>query len=212
MKSVLRLSAVVFFVLIPVTVFAADKKKANPSELGETAIGDVVSDAMRTALGTDVAFIEASSVGTKPLPEKITRDNLSDIVPFGEDLVVSIEVKGGELREALERSVSFLPRRFGGFLQVSGVSFTCDLNRKPGERISGIRVGGKPMDDKKTYAVALTEFLAGGGNGYKSFRKGEPVVEKGIPLGEIVLKYAKSPGKKKPPARIAIISLKDKDS
>ncbi|MFH1539048.1 MAG: 5'-nucleotidase [bacterium] len=210
MKRALKIFVVVFLLTIPAVVFVAEKKD-NPSEVGETAIGDVVSDAVRVALKTDVALVAAGSLGLEPIPEKVTEKNLSEVVPFGNEKMVAVRIKGAHLRGALERSVSFLPKRFSGFLQVSGVSFTCDLNKKPGERVTGIRVGKDPLDDKKSYTVALAEYLAGGGNGYKSLREGELTVEEGIPLGGIVLKHAAppAPAKEKPPARIVIIAPRE---
>lgn len=204
--GLLRISAVLLLFFVAVTVRASEKKEANPSELGATAIGAFVSDAVRDAKGADVGLVAASSLGSKSLPKSITEDNIADVIPFGSEQIVAIKLTGADLRAAVERSVSFLPRRFGGFLQVSGLSFTCDLSLDPGERVTKIKVGGASLDDEAEYTVALSEFLADGGNGYASLRKGEPLEDdEGAPLGDIILNHGGDPSKAAAGGRITII-------
>ena len=192
-------------------VFSAEEKEINPSEIQETVTGDIVADAMRNMFAADVALINAGSLGAAELPEKITEDNLRLIVPFESEVVVTESLKGSDLRAALERSVSMLPRRFSGFLQVSGLRFTCDLNRQPGKRVTEIFIGKGSLKDDKVYTVTTTAFLASGGGGYSSLRKGKILTEEGVPLGGIVLENAVIPKEKTPAGRIKILLPEEKD-
>jgi 5'-nucleotidase / UDP-sugar diphosphatase len=169
-------------------------KKENPSEVAETIVGDIVADAMRDALVADVALINAGSIGTEVLPEKINEETLEVMVPYPSDIVVLVKLSGADIFKALEKSVSSLPRRNSGFLQVSGLTFSCDLNKKTGIRISNVRVNGEQLDPKTVYKVALTDFLSSGGSGYGSLKNGELVSEETLTLGDIVLKHAYIPG------------------
>ena len=62
----------------------------------------------------------------------------------------------------------------GGFPQVSGIQFSFDATRKPGNRLVDVKVNGHPLDDAKKYTLTTTTFVAiDGGDGYAMF-KGSP--------------------------------------
>ena len=169
---------------------AQQKENKNPSEIGETVIGDVVADAMRAALGTDAALINAGSLGIGPLPGKINEETVEQLVPYTSDIVVAVKLTGGDIQLALERSVSTLPRRNSGFLQVSGITFICDTSKKTGLRVSNLKIAGEPVDPDAVYTVALTDFLSSGGSGYSSLKNGKLIEDSETALGDIVLRRA----------------------
>ncbi|MFA6449043.1 MAG: 5'-nucleotidase [bacterium] len=211
---IIMLSLAITLVKVVIPAFAADTEEeiVNQSELGETYIGDVVADAMKAALGADIALVNGGALGYTDLPEKITEKTVAAIVPFDTDIVVVVKLKGDALRRALEKSCSLLPRRSSTFLQVAGIEFTCDLNKPASKRVSGITVGGKALAPDKEYAVAATEFLCGGGGGMKEFREGKIVSEEGKPIGDIVLENARYSKKNidSPEGRITIIPVEEK--
>src|SRR2546427_5539084 len=44
------------------------------------------------------------------------------------------------------------------------------MRRPAGSRVTAASVNGKPLEDNKTYTLALSAFLLSGGDGYKMFR------------------------------------------
>jgi 5'-nucleotidase len=59
----------------------------------------------------------------------------------------------------------------GRFPQVSGLRYAYDATRKPGARITSITINGRPLDDKRTYTLATTTYVAlEAGDGYEMFR------------------------------------------
>lgn len=140
----------------------------------ETNIGDFVADAFRRVTGADVALINGGTIRAEARisPGELTRRDVFSILPFANP-VVKIEVTGATLRAALEHGVSRSaedkePARFP---QVSGLSFTFDATRPPGSRVTEVLVNNQPLDDKKTYTLATTTFVAvDGGDGYTMFR------------------------------------------
>ena len=186
----ITLLACAAFMIAGAAVSAADdKKKTNPSEYMETYVGDAVADALADAMKTEAALINGGSLGYEDLPDRITNKTLSQLVPFATDMVVAVEIKGEYLLDILEKSVSLLPRRSSSFLQVSGISFTCNPNLKPGYRVIGATVGGKKLDPEKSYEIATTDFLASGGGGMAAFRKGELMDKEPKPLNEVILDH-----------------------
>jgi 5'-nucleotidase len=120
------------------------------------------------------------------------RDVLS-ILPFKNKLV-KIEVTGSLLRESLEHGIARIANNAqpGAFPQVSGIQFSYDASRRPGERIVDLKVNGQAVAPDKKYSVTTTTFIAfDGGDGY-SMLKGAPVLTppEQLPLDSDVLRRA----------------------
>lgn len=187
--KIVLLTLLIFCAAAP--AMAQNAREENPSEIRETLSGDVVADAMRKAMGADVAFINAGSLGSGDPGDRINRENLSTVVLFPDDEVVAVKLKGADIKAALEKSAAALPRRSSGFLQVSGVTFTADPNKKTGERVSNIKINGKPLDPEAIYRAALTDFLSSGGSGFTPFKNGKIIEDApSLPIGDIVIKNA----------------------
>jgi 5'-nucleotidase / UDP-sugar diphosphatase len=96
-------------------------------------------------------------------------------LPFG-NRVVTIDVSGRALREALENGFSRLEDAAGRFPQVSGMRIEFDPRRPPGSRIVSAAIGGAPLDPDRTYRIATNDFLARGSDGYTAFGKATPLL------------------------------------
>jgi len=87
-----------------------------------------------------------------------------------------MKLTGAQLEEILEKSVS---GKFG-MLQVSGLKFKYDRNKKENERVVKITVGNKPLNPKRYYKVATNSFVAKGGDDFNIFKQGKEIVDTGI--------------------------------
>ena len=114
----------------------------------------------------------------------------------------------------------------GRFPQVSGLSFKYSRFEKGGSRIKEVLVGGGPIDFEKEYIVATNDFLAAGGDGYKTFgeavkaskdfaivggmMKGDKVVygDSGQWLRDVVVKYIRIRGKIAPAVEGRIMEIR----
>ncbi|WP_024984482.1 bifunctional metallophosphatase/5'-nucleotidase [Brevibacillus borstelensis] len=155
----------------------------------ETNVGNLIADIMLERTKSipgheaDVALTNAGGIRTQLKAGDITKKNLYTLLPFPNTLVV-IEVTGEELRQALESGVSKVETGEGRFPQISGMSFTYNPSKPAGQRVVEVKVGGQPLDLKKTYKVATNDFLATGGDGYESFNK--PAFNTGLTFYSIV--------------------------
>jgi 2',3'-cyclic-nucleotide 2'-phosphodiesterase (5'-nucleotidase family) len=171
---------------------------------GEVPVGNLVVDAMYEAAAAacaggsnpcPVAALENSGGirSTTACGEResipvgsIYDSDVSDLLPFVTNQVVTVEVTGEELWLMLERSVSLLGQvgesgAAGYFLQVHGVFFEVDcartaqslslaqdriLNR--GQRVdpAKVTVAGQPLDLGASYVVAMNSFVAGAKDGF----------------------------------------------
>ena len=145
----------------------------------ETAFGNLLADAMRQATGADTALTNGGGIRgdtVYPPGTKLTRKMVLTELPFGNKTVV-LRLTGAQVREALENGVSRAENPSGRFPQVSGLAFTFDARRPPGERVTKVTVGSEALEDGETYTLATNSFLANGGDDYRVFRAGEVVID-----------------------------------
>jgi 5'-nucleotidase len=147
------------------------RSKINRTQ--ETNIGDFIADSFRTATGSDVGLMNGGSIRADEIIRAgtLTRRDVLSLLPF-KNKVVKVEVPGAILRQALEHGVarSAEDAEPGRFPQVSGVKFAFDATRPPGSRIVSLEVNGKPLDEKRNYTVAASDYVAiDGGDGYAMF-------------------------------------------
>jgi 5'-nucleotidase / UDP-sugar diphosphatase len=135
--------------------------------VAETESGNLVADALRAAAGAEIAFVPAAAFKNgATAPQPASADAAAGLVDPASDAVVTLNVRGDKVLEALERSVSFAPQPSGGFLQVSGIKFSYNAGKPSGSRVQGVTVGGQPLAAAKTYKVAMPRPLALGQQGY----------------------------------------------
>jgi 2',3'-cyclic-nucleotide 2'-phosphodiesterase (5'-nucleotidase family) len=138
----------------------------------ESVLGNLVTDAMRAGTGADVALLNAGTLRLDDAiqPGPITNRQLEAIFPFADQTrVVTFPLTGARLRRLLEHGVSERVLGTGGFLQVSGLSFTFDPTRPSGARVVGeLRRGdGKVLAPGDTVTAAFSVYPAcEGGDGY----------------------------------------------
>ena len=100
--------------------------------------------------------------------QKLTRRDILSEMPFGNTTVL-IEVTGAQIKDALENGVSQVRELGGRFPQVSGIVAEVDVKEPVGSRVKSVKINGQPLDPAKTYKLATNDFVARGGDGYRSF-------------------------------------------
>lgn len=135
---------------------------------GEAAIGNLYADAIRAATGADVALLNGGGFrGNRVYPagSAVTRRDVLKELPFGNKTVV-VEIRGDELRRALEHGLAELSQPNGRFPQVSGMRVEAARAQASGSRLVKVEIAGKAIDDKTLYKLATHDFLTRGGDGY----------------------------------------------
>jgi 5'-nucleotidase len=139
-------------------------------------MGDFIADAFRQATRSDVGLVNGGSIRADTIiePGVLTKRDVLSTLPYN-NRVVKLQLTGAVIREALEHGVASLgvEAQPGRFPQVSGIRYAFDTSRPPGKRITSITINGKPLDDRKSYTLATTSYVAiDAGDGYVVFRKG----------------------------------------
>ena len=146
----------------------------------ETGFGNLVADGMRAGVSADIAFTNGGGIRGNTVYDAghtITRRDVLTELPFG-NVTVKLEVSGAIILEALEHGYRKLPDTNGGFLHVSNLKVTIDSSKPAGSRVSGVMVGGAPLDPAKSYTLATNDFMGRGGDGYHMLKKGKTLLNK----------------------------------
>ena len=175
----------------------------------ETNLGDLCADAYRAMGETDIAFVNGGGVRDTIPAGDVTYGQIIKVHPFGNALC-TVEVTGQEILDALEFSVCNLPGESGGFLHVSGLKFTVDMNVDSTvvktEKKEFVEVAGErrikdvevlqedgtyaPIDPNKTYTLASHNYmLRDQGDGYTMFSDNNFLSEDVMLDNQVLINY-----------------------
>ncbi|MCL2013888.1 MAG: choice-of-anchor I family protein [Oscillospiraceae bacterium] len=145
----------------------------------EMPLGNLVADAMRIQLETDIALTNGGGLRADIPEGDITRGHINSVLPFGNYGVVK-EVSPAQLWAILEHGISQLPALSGGFPQISGMRFEYIVTKPAGERVISVTIGNTELDPADTttkYILATNDFMASGGDGYDVMKELEVLTE-----------------------------------
>jgi 2',3'-cyclic-nucleotide 2'-phosphodiesterase (5'-nucleotidase family) len=164
---------------VPLATLAVEFDSRNSMvRTRETAIGNVIADAMRDKTGAVAAITNGGGIraGRIYAPgSSITRRDVLAELPFGNRLM-TLDLLGRDLKAALENGLSGLPNPAGRFPQVSGLVIEFDPKQPAGSRIRSVRIAGEPLDLDRIYRVATNDFMARGQDGYATLPNGTELV------------------------------------
>lgn len=147
----------------------------------ESAMGNLIADAMRAATGADIAITNGGGIRADRTYDEgtvLTRRDILTELPFGNVTVVT-ELPGTQVLAALENGFSQVEKGGGRFPQVSGLSVVYDPSAAAGSRVSSVMVGDKPLDLDAVYSVATNDYILGGGDGYSALGGGKILINAG---------------------------------
>ncbi len=154
----------------------------------ESNMGDMVADAMLNA-HPEYDFAVTNSGGLRQdIDAGLVRvGDLISAFPFP-NTVVQLQMKGSDMRAIFEHGAGLT----NGILQVSkGVEVVYDESKPVGSRIVKCDIKGEPLDDRRTYKVLTSNFLADGGDGFLVFKKTLSYKNTGVGILESMVKYLK---------------------
>jgi 2',3'-cyclic-nucleotide 2'-phosphodiesterase (5'-nucleotidase family) len=178
-----------------------------PTRLFESAMGNMVADAMRLKYpGVDAAYtnsggLRADLVCTPPSaveqPCEITWGEMFSVLPFGNRTVIET-LTGAQLEQAFLNG--FSPKcnpaiATGRFPQISGlkVTYTCNGNTPVVTGMwktpQGINGPATPIGPADTVRIVTNDFMFTGGDGYTMFAGGTNVLQPGDDLLQIAIDY-----------------------
>ena len=170
----------------------------------ETNIGDLVADAYRVVGDADIGWANGGGIRADIPAGEITYGDIIEVHPYSNQLCV-VETTGQQILDALEMASASCPNESGGFLQVSGLSYTIDTTipssvvtddkgmfvEVDGERrVKDVMVGDEPIDPDATYTLASHNYMfKEGGDGINMFMNDKLIVDESMPDNQVLITY-----------------------
>ncbi|PJJ47898.1 5'-nucleotidase C-terminal domain-containing protein [Hymenobacter chitinivorans] len=135
---------------------------------GESPLANFVADIQRErasqALGQPIDAGVMTNGGLRAaLPAgPITMGSIFELMPFENELVV-LDTPGPVMQDMLNYAARIK-------MALSNVTYTVGADGKP----SNVLIGGKPFDPTRTYTIAISDYLAGGGDQMVFFKAIKP--------------------------------------
>jgi 5'-nucleotidase len=173
---------------------AARDVTRTQNQAGESALGDLIADSQRAAIGADFALMNPGGIRADLAAGEVTWGELFTVQPFG-NTVVGLTLTGQQLYDVLNQQWG-APQPVGGrILQISGFSYTWDSTLpEEADRVLEIRdASGNPIDRSSSYRVAVNNFIAAGGDNFTVLRNGTEQVGGPVDLDALIEHLATLP-------------------
>ncbi len=133
----------------------------------DTPIGNLVTDAYRTQLGTDIAIQAGGSTAHPLYPGPIVGADVFRVSGYGFNTdnglgyrMATFTMKGADLWAGLEWGLSDIESNYDEFLiQVSGLTYSYNPLAPPYSRVTEVLVNGSMIDPTHDYSIAASEFV-----------------------------------------------------
>ncbi|MHB9146613.1 MAG: bifunctional metallophosphatase/5'-nucleotidase [Symbiobacteriia bacterium] len=122
----------------------------------DVSMGNLITDAMRTSMGADIAIWNNGGIRADIPQGDITMRSVYGVLPFG-NFIWKAQLTGQQMLDLLRTSFA---RRNAVDLQISGASY--EIFTKPDGSIDSmtVKVNGQPIDPNGTYALAVSDYVA----------------------------------------------------
>ena len=172
---------------------AATDITGEQNSSGESALGNLIADAQRSAFTADFAFTNPGGIRNDIHAGAVTWGALYDVQPFN-NYLVKMNLTGRQIYDLLnqqwqQESDESHPR----MLQISGLAYTWDSTLPAGSRIVKIFRNGIPIDPAAEYAVVVNSFLAGGGDSFNVLTNGTSRAAGPVDLNALIAYILKLP-------------------
>lgn len=143
---------------------------------GESALGDLLADALRVGLHTDFAFVNSGGIRADLRVGDLVYGDFFEVSPF-DDSPATVELTGAQIVQVLRLTTA----GDRGYMQTSGLRYSVDAARdadKPAaerNRLTAVSLAdGRPLLPEKLYSIAVPDFLATGGSGWGAVMRDVP--------------------------------------
>ncbi|ETK33022.1 bifunctional metallophosphatase/5'-nucleotidase [Microbispora sp. ATCC PTA-5024] len=153
----------------------------DASGVGESPLGDLIADAQLEATKTggnaeialmnpggvraDLTYAQSGSEGDGV----VTYGEAFTVQPFN-NLMQVVTLTGAQLKALLEQQWTASGTKV--LLPSASLTYTADLTKPIGSRVSDIKINGTAVTDAQQIRVAANNFLVGGGDGFTVFTQG----------------------------------------
>jgi 2',3'-cyclic-nucleotide 2'-phosphodiesterase (5'-nucleotidase family) len=157
------------------------------SRVAESPLADLVADAFREKMKTQIALHNVGGIRTSIRPGTIKWGDVFAVLPF-QNTLVTLKLTGAQIKKTLERGLL----NTVGMVAISGIRVQFDPKKPDGQKIASLLlIDGTPVDDSKLYSVTTNDFVVAGGDGFTEPAKGTDIQNTGLFLRDVLADYIK---------------------
>jgi 2',3'-cyclic-nucleotide 2'-phosphodiesterase (5'-nucleotidase family) len=132
-----------------------------------------------TGHAVDLGVMTNGGLRTALPAGNITLGNVFELMPFENELVV-LDAPGPVVQQLFDYSAA-------AHMPIAGAVYAVGPDKKPLD----IRIGGQPFDPTRHYTIALSDYLAGGGD-HMEFLKAAQLNHTGLLLRSVIVNHIKA--------------------
>ncbi|MEY8734592.1 bifunctional UDP-sugar hydrolase/5'-nucleotidase [Peribacillus frigoritolerans] len=149
--------------------------RRNQDANGESPLAKMIAESEREAMGVDIAFVHQGEMRKSLKKGKITVEDLYTNVPMGHS-VSKLILTGEQIKLALEQQWT---KEYENRLQTVGLTYDWEAKAPIGSRVVVLKdKKGQEIRPNNEYEVAVSNYLASGGDNFTAFEQGR-LVESG---------------------------------
>lgn len=190
--------------IIGVLKTSAETSKNHSDNKLNTA-GALVVNAIKSKFPeVEAVMINTGSIRTSLNAGNITYGEIIEFFPF-DNVVEIVDLNGKQIKSILETSAQGISNGEKHFLQTLGIEYTINSSMpaqilskqgdkilKEGNRISDIKIGGKPVLNNKYYTIATNDFIKAGGDSFTQFKKVKSSIKTECHIQDLIIEYIKN--------------------
>jgi len=134
---------------------------------GDSALGDLIADALRAQSGADFALLNASGLRADLPPGELSRAAFVAALPFADTLTV-LTLSGAQLRALFNQQARVASERECQTpIQISGLTLAFKCSAVASSALAHLASSGRELDARTMYRLVTTSYLADGGSGFE---------------------------------------------
>ncbi|MCC7055586.1 MAG: 5'-nucleotidase C-terminal domain-containing protein [Gemmatimonadaceae bacterium] len=185
--------------------------RADQARAVDMPLTDLVGEVMRRVSGAQLAASPVFTTDARLDSGTITVSSIAKLYPF-ENTLRAVRISGAQLRAYLEHSARYFQTWSPGmtgplvnpavpgfnFDLVVGAQYEMDLSKPVGQRVVGLAVNGRAVQDGDAYTIALSNYRQTGGGGYAMIAGAPLVYESKGDIREMIVDAVRTAGRLDP--------------
>ncbi len=176
---------------------------ANGCRFHDTAIIDLIQRVQLEAGNADVSMAACFNPSARIPQGSVTVRDIAGLYEY-ENTLVTIELTGQQLKDALEHSARYfkeyqpgkslnelIDNRIPGynFDVAQGVSYDIDLTKPVGQRIQNLKFKGQPLSPTQKLKVVTNNYRVNGGGGFTMFKNAPVIYRSSAEVRELIIDW-----------------------
>ena len=182
---------------------SAAELTARDGRFKDTAIIDLIQRVQLEAGTADVSMAAAFNLSARIPKGEVTVRDIAGLYEY-ENTLVTIELTGQQLKDALEHSARYfrdyqpgkslnelIDQRIPGynFDIAEGVTYEIDLKKPFGQRIQNLKFKGQPLSPIKKLKVVTNNYRVNGGGGFTMFKDAPVIYRSSEEVRELIIDW-----------------------